>query len=368
MKKFLAISLVLVFGFMAACGSDGSAQSASSETSGLRIVIVTSGSSVDDGSFQQDNYNGILDFIAKNPDSSVAAVMSNNIADSVADVESVLADYDVIVLPGFQFSAISTLAVANPGKYFILVDTDPVEVDGQTEFDNIHAMTFKEQESGFFAGIAAALGTTTGKVAFVGGIAFPAVVNYQFGFEAGVLYANTNLGANAEIVEIAAFAGTDVTGANVGGNYVQDFGNQAQGKVVGEALISEGVDILFVAAGASGLGTFTAAMENPGVMVIGCDVDQFDDGVFAGGNIVLTSGLKNMRINVTRALTAINNGTFKGGNYLLGADTDSTGFVSTPGRHQLSDDILSALESAYAAVQSGELQPPGNFFPGNLPR
>jgi len=376
MKKFkLATLIIMVISMLclmlAACdntpagGSGGDDGNIGIDT-GLRIVIVTSGSSVDDGSFNQNNYEGITDFIAQNPGASVTAVTSNDIATSQQDVEAVVADYDVIVVPGFQFSSISAVAVANPDKYFILVDSEPDEIDGQSVFDNIYAMTFKEQESGFFAGIAAAMETSSGKVAFVGGIAFPPVVNYQFGFNAGVRWANDNLGTNAEIIELAAYAGEDVRGINVGGNYIQSFGDQAQGKVVGDALINEGVDILFVAAGGAGLGAFTAAKESSGVMVIGCDVDQYNDGVFAGGNVVLTSGLKNMRINVTRQLNAINNGTFQGGNYLLGADTDSSGFVSAEGRHQLDAATLSAMNDAFAQVKSGAIQPPGNFFEGNL--
>ena len=364
MKKFkiAAISLMLAALLAFAACAVVEAQ----PDAGLRIVIVTSGSSVDDGSFNQDNYEGIRDFIADNPAASVTAVTSSHIANSMNDVEAVVADYDVVVMPGFQFSAVSSVAVENPEKFFILVDTAPNPIDDREEFDNIYSMTFKEQESGFFAGIAAALETKTGKVGFVGGIAFPPVVNYQFGFEAGVIYANRNLGANAEAIALPAYAGTDVRGINVGGNYVQDFGDEATGKVVGEALINAGCDILFVAAGASGNGAFTAAKESAGVLVIGCDVDQFNDGVFAGGNIVLTSALKNMRINVTRVLNAINNSTFAGGNYTLGADTDSTGYISAAGRHQLSDDTLASLTEAYAKVKSGELMPPGNFFEGNI--
>ena len=363
---FLALTMVLT---LTACGGSQSPQTTPDEPEtadeGLKIIIVTSGSNVDDGSFNQNNYEGILDFVAANPKASVNTTQSTDIADSMNDVDSVLADYDVIVLPGFQFAAVSTRAVDNPEKYFILVDTDPAPVGNQTVFDNIYAMTFKEQESGFFAGIAAALETETGKVAFVGGMAFPPVVNYQFGFEAGLNYANMNLGAKAQIVNIAAYAGTDVTGTEIAGNYVQDFGDEATGKVIGDALIAQGCDIIFVAAGASGNGVFTAAKE-AGTKVIGCDVDQYDDGAYAGGNVVLTSVFKNMRINVTRALTAIDKGTFKGDNYLLGADTDSTGYVSASGRHQMSGDTLSALADAFAKIKSGEIIPPGNFAPGNF--
>ena len=365
MKKFKRLALILMaasmlLAMLAACG--GSSQI---DYDNLKIVIVTSGSSVDDGSFNQNNYEGITDFIGANPGATVVPVTSPSIETSKVDVEAVVADYDVIVVPGYQFGSVSAVAIENPDKYFILVDEYPVAIDGMDEFDNIHAMKFKEQESGFFAGIAAAMETKTGKVAFIGGQAFPPVVNYHFGFNAGVLWANNNLGTDAQIIELAGRAGEDVLGTNVGGNYTQSFGDQAVGKEIGDALINEGVDILFIAAGASGLGAFTSAMEKD-IKVIGCDVDQFNYGVYANGNVVLTSVLKNMRINVTRQLTEIKNQTFKGGNYTLGADTDSTGFVSAEGRHQLSADTLAAMNDAYAKIKSGEIQPPGNFFEGNL--
>ena len=339
---------------------------------GMKIVIVTSPSGVDDGSFNQDNYNGILEYINANPNATVKTVQEQDIAASVQAVADVVADYDVIVTPGFQFAGIAAIAQENPDKKFILVDSYPADADGnEIEVENIYAMQFAEQESGFFAGIAAAKETKTGKVAVVNGIAYPSNVNYQYGFEAGVNYANTNLGTTAEVVEIASYAGTDVTNTNVGGNYVGDFSDPATGKVVGAALINEGCDVIFVAAGGSGNGVFTAAKEATGVKVIGCDVDQFDDGVNGDTNIVLTSALKNMAVNVNRQLTAITDGSFKGGNYLLQADTDSTGLVVAEGRGQLTQETIDAVNAAYELVKSGTIVPPSNFsgttpeeFPG----
>ncbi len=187
------------------------------------------------------------------------------------------------------------IAQDNPNVNFILVDINPTDAQGQEiNAENVYAMTFAEQESGFYAGVAAALETQSNKVAVVNGIAYPSNVNYQYGFESGVNYANKNLGTSAEVVEIASYAGTDVTGANVGGNYVGTFADEATGKVVGNALINEGCDILFVAAGGSGNGVFTAAKEAGNVKVIGCDVDQYDDGANGDSNVVLTSVLKVM--------------------------------------------------------------------------
>ena len=348
----------------AGASGDDSAAAGSMADAALKIAIVSSPSGVDDGSFNENNYNGILDFIQEAPASTVTPVKeeSGDVAACIQTVSDIVADYDVIVACGFQFAGIGTVAEENPDTDFILVDTTPTDADGnEVALDNVYAMTFKEQESGFAAGVAAALTTKTNKVAVVNGIAYPSNVNYQYGFMSGVGYANKNYGTAAEIVELASYAGTDVTGANVGGNYIGSFADEATGKVVGKALIDEGCDILFVAAGGSGNGVFTAAKEASGVYVIGCDVDQYDDGANGSSNIILTSGLKIMDKNVKLQLEKIAEGKFAGGNELLGADTDSTGYVSAEGRNQLSSEAISQIDEAFAKVKSGEVVPAANF-------
>lgn len=388
MKKVLSIALSAAMAgtLLAGCGSNsGSAETtaaAKDETAAaaegeskaegdaqasgdaLKIAIVSSPSGVDDGSFNQDNYNGVLAFIEENPSATVTPVReeTGDTAAALQAVADIVADYDVIVCCGYQFASIGTLAEDNPNVDFILVDSNPTDAEGnEVSFDNIYAMTFKEQESGFFAGMAAALESQSKKVAVVNGIAYPSNVNYQYGFESGVNYANEKLDAGAEIVELPSYAGTDVTGANVGGNYVGSFADEATGKVVGKALIDEGVDVMFVAAGGSGNGVFTAAKEATGVKVIGCDVDQYDDGVNGSDNVILTSVLKVMSMNVEKQLNAIKDGTFKGENVVLGADTDSTGFVKAEGRNQMSADTISKLDEAYELVKDGTIVPASNF-------
>lgn len=343
--------------------AEGQAQEQVATEEGLKIAIVTSITGVDDGNFNQNNYNGILKFIENNPGSTVNAIQepSGDTTAAVQAVSDIVADYDVIVTPGYQFAGISQIASENPDKKFILVDSEPAAIGDQTVFDNVYSMLFAEQEGGFFAGVAAALETKTNKVAVVNGVAFPSNVNYQFGFESGVNYVNEVYGKNVEILELPSYAGTDVTGANVGGNYVGDFADEATGKVIGTSLINEGADILFVAAGGAGNGVFTAAKEAGNVKVIGCDVDQFADGQNGDSNIILTSALKVMDANVERALESIKAGTFVGANELLQANTDSTGYVKEEGRNQLSEDTLAKMEETYALVKEGKVVPASNF-------
>ena len=376
MKKLLTLllSVSMIATLLVGCGAAKTEEAPATETvetteteateEGLKIAIVSSPSGVDDGSFNQNNYEGILAFIEANPGATVTPVKeeTGDVAAAVQAVADIVADYDVIVCCGFQFQGIGTVAQQNPDVNFILVDAYPTDAEGtEIEVENIYAMQFKEQESGFCAGIAAALETKTGKVAVVNGIAFPSNVNYQYGFESGVNYANKNYGTTAEVVELASYAGTDVTGANVGGNYVGNFNDEATGKVVAEALIGEGVDMIFVAAGASGNGVLTACKEAEGVFYIGCDVDQYDDGANGDANVILTSALKVMDMNVELQLTNVLNGTFAGANALLGADTYSTGFVSEEGRHQMQADTVTKVTESFEKVVAGEIVPAANF-------
>ena len=389
-KKFLAAGLAAAT--LAGCGSGGESTPAPQPAvtsapvpssapapeenptrggeGGLRIAIVTSPSTVEDGSFNQDSYEGILAFIQEYPDASVTAVQepTGEAEASVQAVAQLAASYDVVVTPGTQFAGVGTVAQEYPDTDFILVDTFPTDAQGQeVALDNLYAMRFAGQESGFFAGVAAALETVTNQVAVVTGIAYPANVDCQYGFEAGVNYANAHYGTAAQLVELPAYAGTDRTGANVGGNYIGSFNDASGGRMVGDALISAGCDILFVAAGHAGTGVFEAAKESGSVKVIGCDVDQYSQGETETGNIVLTSALKVMGPNVQRVLESIQEGSFQGENVLLGADTGSTGYVHAEGRHQLSEETLACLEEVYMLVQDGAIVPPGNFSEGNTP-
>lgn len=342
------------------------------EGKGLSISIVTS-SGIDDGSFNENCYDGAKAFVDSHPDSTLRDVKEPDLSKLIDTVATLVGDYDAFVLPGYNFAGIGDIATANPDKYFLVVDSTVTDSEGNmlSNLPNVYTMTFQEEQGGFFAGVAAALTTKTNKVAVVNGIAFPSNVNYQFGFMAGVNYANAKFGTKAELVELPSFAGTAAVpvegmGENVGGNYVGSFADEATGKEVGKALIDAGADVILVAAGSSGNGVFTAAKEAGNVFVIGCDVDQYDDGVNGDKNIILTSALKIMDVNVTRQLEAIYDGKFVGMDATLGVDTDSVGYVSEAGRQQLSDETLEKLAEVYPLLKDGTIVPPSNFN-GMLP-
>ena len=83
----------------------------------------------------------------------------------IPTVEKSVGDYDVFVLPGFNFAGIGDIAQNNPDKKFLVVDSTITDSEGNAvTLDNVYTMTFKEQEGGFLAGVAAALSTQTDKV------------------------------------------------------------------------------------------------------------------------------------------------------------------------------------------------------------
>ena len=365
MKKKILASLLagaLTVSMLAGCAGNpdkGSKDSSDSgDKSGLNICILTADGTIDDGSYNENCYDGIVDFIDENPDATVKEVNTGDLSQCIQAVQDTIADYDVLVLPGYNFAAIGEIAADNPDKDIILVDSSVTNSDGtEVELDNVYSMTFTEQESGFLAGIAAALETKTGKVAVVNGIAYPSNTNYQFGFESGVAYANAKYGSSAELVELPSYAGTDMNGENVGGNYIGSFSDVATGKVIGDTLIDQGVDIIFVAAGAGGMGVFTSAKESTDAKVIGVDVDQYDDGVNGDSNIILTSALKKMDVVVYNELNLIKEGKFEGKNEILSSSTDSVGIVTEEGRQQLSQGTIDKLNESYDLMKEGTVVP-----------
>lgn len=380
-KKLAA--LLLSFAMLlalAACGGgsdtatdDESGDAAAEDTAtGLKICIITT-SGIDDGSFNQNCYEGIQAFLANHPDCEVTDIKEPDYNKLVPTVEEMAGSYDVFVLPGFNFANVGDVAAANPDTYFIVVDSTITDSEGNPmSLDNVYTMTFSEQESGFFAGVAAAMETKTNKVAVVNGMAYPSNVNYQYGFMSGVNYANKHYGTSAECVELPSYAGVDLAGTNVGGNYIGDFADEATGKVVGDALVAEGCDVLFVAAGNAGNGAFTAAKEADGVWLIGCDVDQYDDGAKGDTNIMLTSTLKKMDVHVEKQLNAIYDGTFTGSDAFLAVADEGVGYVSEEGRQQLSDETLEKLAECYDLVLDGTIVPAADatvneYTPDNFP-
>lgn len=334
------------------------------ETKSLKIAVLFGTSGMKNDSFNQNIYNGVFEYVAQTPGSSVTPMEAptDNIEDARKLVADIAGAYDVVVCCGYQFEKIAHVAQANKAVKFILVDAFPVDGQGEKiELENVYGMMFAEEEGGFLAGVTAAMETETNKVAVINGIPVPSNVNYQYGFECGVKYVNETKEKEVEVIELPSYSGTDVLGKRVGGNYVGSFGNEATGKKIAKRLIMNQCDVLFVAAGGSGNGAYEAAKETEGVKIVGCGVDCYDKGMSEEKNVVLTSVLKVVDVNVKLQLEKVEDGSFKGGNVVLHMDTGAINYVDEPDRSQLSEETKTVLEQAVESLQNADIVPAANF-------
>ena len=142
-KLFAAILVAVMAIALAACGggnpvSQAPATDSGASASGLKICIITS-SGVDDGSFNENCYDGIRAFIANHSDCTVTDVKESDLTKLISTVESLVGDYDVFVLPGFNFAGCGEIAQANPDKKFLVVDSTITDSEGNAmTLDNVY--------------------------------------------------------------------------------------------------------------------------------------------------------------------------------------------------------------------------------------
>ncbi|MDO4204619.1 MAG: BMP family ABC transporter substrate-binding protein [Selenomonadaceae bacterium] len=371
LRLLITLLLILTLTALSGCGNKATAPR---DKDALRIALITSPEGAQDNAFNRSSYEGVQSFLKTHPKSTLTCIQESTGEQSAALLllENIIADFDVVICTSFVFGAATELGRENPDTHLILVDCSAAGPDGQpTDVPSIFGMTFAEEESGFCAGVAAALTTRTGKVGGLYGIAFPSVVNYQYGFESGINYANKHYGTHAENISLPSYSGIDVTGKKVGGNYAGSFADPATGKVISKELLKQGCDVLFGPAGATASGLFTAVKEAPaGTWAIGFDADQYDEGAIGNRNIILTSALKRMDLNVERQLTLIAEGKFQGKNERLDAAADSTGYVKTPGRHQLAPEVIAKLDEVMQLIKEKKIKPAAfgtPYTPENFP-
>ena len=158
-------------------------------------------------------------------------------------------------------------------------------------------MVFKEHEGSFLVGMAAALASKTGKVGFVGGMDIPLIRNFEFGYEQGVKHVNPK----AEV--IVNYTGTTPAAWN----------DPARGGELAIGQFAQGADVVYAAAGATGLGVLQAAADK-GKLSIGVDSNQ--NHLHPGS--VLTSMLKRVDVAVYDAFKSAKDGTWQPGMQSLG--------------------------------------------------
>ena len=342
MKKTLAIVLMVLCAFSVFASG---AQEAAATKEALKVGMVTDSGTIDDRSFNQGTWEGVkkaaeelgLESMYLRPNGTTSTDYLTAITDLYDQ------GYRFVACPGYLFAE----AVADAQNMFS--DLKIVIIDDALSAGigkNTVAVIFKEQESGFMAGVATALKIETGKVGFVGGLEIPAVQKFNWGFQQGIAYANKNYGTNVAMnAEDFVYSGS--------------FADLALGQQLATTMYARGVNVIFAAAGGTGVGVINEAknrrLSGQDVWVVGVDSDQYAVGDMGNGqSAVLTSAMKDVAGVTYDMIKALNNGTYPGGQLLtLGVADDRAGIPET--NPNLTADIEAKVAEVAELIKSGKI-------------
>jgi basic membrane protein A len=275
------------------------------DTGKFAIIFATGG--LGDKSFNDAAYRGMEDAFAKygkvgeGGNITVDYVEPTTIPE-FATYQRYLAlqgTYDVIICVGFlQTGALTDTIAQYPDQKFLLID-DVID------HENISSITFKEHEGSFLVGAMAGMTTQTDKLGFLGGLDIYLINKFLAGYQQGAHYIDPT-------IEINYVYSPDPT---------NPWGDIAGGKVVGQTFFSGGTDIVYAAAGGTGIGVMQAANETADVYAIGVDSDQ---DYLAKGK-VLCSMLKLVETAVFSTIDDYMQESWTGGATSLGIAEDGVG-------------------------------------------
>jgi len=236
----------------------------------------------------------------------------------------------VIVAIGFsQASAVEAAAKKFPNVKFTIID-------GTVNLPNVQSINFREQESSFLCGMAAALASKTGKVGFVGGMDIPLIRKFAQGYTEGAKFVNPQ----AEVFQ------------NMTGTTAAAWNDPTKGGELAKSQIGRGADVIFHASGNTGGGVMQAA-KDAGKLSIGCDANQN----YLHPGSVLTSAVKRVDVAVYQTIMDAKNGTWKGGPIVLGLAEDGVGYSLDEHNRKLITPAMEAkLATAKADIIAGQLK------------
>ncbi|MEP7296000.1 MAG: BMP family ABC transporter substrate-binding protein [Burkholderiales bacterium] len=223
-----------------------------------------------------------------------------------------------------QAAAIEKIAKEFPKLQFTIIDM-------VVQQPNVQSVVFKEQEGSFLVGMIATLSSKTAKVGFVGGMDIPLIRKFQCGYEQGAKYANPKTEVFANM--------TGTTGAA--------WADPARGGELAKAQFGKGADVVFAAAGGTGIGVYQAAKDG-GKLAIGVDSNQnhLQPGT------MLTSMLKRVDVAVFQAATA-----FKPGVTVLGLKEGGIDYAMDEYNAKLvSADVKKKVDAAKADIIAGKIK------------
>jgi len=245
--------------------------------------------------------------------------------------------YDLIIGVGFaQAPIMERVAREYPNIRFAIVD-------GVSELPNVASLVFKEHEGSYLVGMLAAKKTQTGTIGFLGGMDIGLIHRFEGGYEEGARAVNPNIRVIQNYVGVTDSA----------------WNNPGKGKELALAQIGKGADVIFTAAGNSGLGAFDA-VEQAGKQngrathfVIGVDSNQ--NMVKPG--FVLTSMVKRVDNAVYAIVDDVVKGRFQAGFHVYGLDKDGVGYAMDDNNKDLvTPEMIQQVEEAKKRIIAGEIK------------
>lgn len=323
--------------FLAGCGESSSSNNSSNSNSSsdagkkYKVEMVTDTGGVNDQSFNSSSWQG-LQKLQDEEGWDVSYLESKQESDYATNLDKAVDD-EANLIWGIGFAmadAVGNAAKANPDVQFAIIDNV-----NPTGGSNITGVTFRAQESCFMCGYIAARFSKSAMVGFIGGITSDVIDQFEYGYRAGIDYANKEQGLNVQC-EV---------------QYADSFSDSAKGKSIANKMFSDGCDVVIHAAGGVGVGVIDAA-KDAGKYAIGADLDQ---GHLAPEN-VLTSALKKCNVAVDDVSKRLLTGDLEGGSSIdLGLSDDAVGI---PENHDImGDEIYNAAIEVGDKIKSGDIVP-----------
>ncbi len=236
----------------------------------------------------------------------------------------------VVVAVGFNNrSAVETVAREFPNVKFTIIDS-------VVELPNVSSVVFREHEGSFLVGMLAAMASKSGKVGFVGGMDIPLIRKFYKGYEEGAKYANPK----ADVL------------MNMTGTTPAAFNDPTRGAELARSQFDRGVDVVYAAAGATGLGVYQAAKDAKR-LAIGVDSNQ--NHLHPG--TMLSSMIKRVDVAVYNAMTDARKGTWKAGVTVLGLKEEGVGWaLDDANRKLVTAEMEKKVNAARDAIIAGTIK------------
>jgi basic membrane protein A and related proteins len=250
--------------------------------------------------------------------------------------------YDLVIAVGFAFSEhIAQIAPDYPEVDFAVVDGFANAV--AEDLTNVADLTFKEHEGSYLVGVAAAMKTQTNTVGFLGGQEGTGLIEkFQAGYEAGVQSVCPDCEILVEYI----------------GDSTQAFVDPTRGEALSASMYDDGADVIYHAAGQSGLGLFAAAVDaGPDAIAIGVDSDQYLTASAEEQEHIMTSMLKRVDTAVYDAIQAEADDSFEPGFQVFGLAEEGVDYA-TSNPDLLTPDIQQAVDEAKQQIIDGEITVP----------